>query len=133
MPFPRIQYCLVSDAVRPEEGGKASILGFLGIAPDVAVNVKSLAQPVTLAFSFLTASGGGDGKPHQVEFEILDGSNKAVFPRHPMPSPIIAPAQGRNTVVVDLTTVYPSAGRYTINLYIDGPLHFNTSFALAEK
>jgi hypothetical protein len=49
VPFPNSTYCIVCEGVRPELGGKVSILGFFGVTPNVDIGVGKLEQPLGLA------------------------------------------------------------------------------------
>lgn len=63
MNFPEIIACLVSDDVRDEGRGKATILGFLGLAPHVSIIINDIAKPIDrLVFTFLTKPFSKSGK-----------------------------------------------------------------------
>jgi hypothetical protein len=49
MPFPNLNYCIICEGMRPEIGGKLTILGFYGLAPNVDVRVVNPNSPVILA------------------------------------------------------------------------------------
>jgi hypothetical protein len=49
MPFPKVTYCIICEGVRPELGGKVSILGFFGVAPNVDIGLAKFDQPLSLA------------------------------------------------------------------------------------
>src|SRR5438132_3143097 len=50
MPFPSFNYCIVCEGVRAEIGGKLTILGFYGIAPDVDLLIVNINQPTVVSF-----------------------------------------------------------------------------------
>jgi len=49
MPFPNFSYCIICDGIRPEVGGKLTVLGFYGMAPNVEIVISNLNQPINLA------------------------------------------------------------------------------------
>jgi len=50
MPFPAFDYCILCEGIRPEVGGKVTILGFYGLAPNIEVAVGNPNQPLVLSF-----------------------------------------------------------------------------------
>src|SRR5258708_6204642 len=63
MPFPKIHSCVMCEGVRPEENGKSTIVGFLGITPYVEIAVQDLSKKVQrLTFLFLGMGGLGKFK-----------------------------------------------------------------------
>jgi hypothetical protein len=120
---------LIADAVRMEQNNKIAILGFLGAAPNVEINVKRFGG-VALAFIFL--AGEGDGKSHQLGFEIVDNTKKPVFPRQDFPDPQPTDKNRRTSTICEITTAYPGPGVYTARLYADSNLHYETTFILKQ-
>src|SRR5688500_4518308 len=77
MPFPPVKHCIVCDLVRNEEQGKLTILGFLGIVPDVAILALDIRQHLPLTF-VLTLSGTPSGV-NQVSMEITEAAGRPIF------------------------------------------------------
>jgi hypothetical protein len=57
---PHIDFCLVCEGIRPEVGGKATILGLFGMLPRVRIGISQWGQP--LIIMFLLGTHGGKGK-----------------------------------------------------------------------
>lgn len=72
MPFPRSEYCIVCEGVRPELGGKLTIFGFYGLSPNVEVVLTTTAS-INLCFviGFGPAAVEDAAKQHQGAFSIL--------------------------------------------------------------
>ncbi len=131
MPFPAINECLVCEIVRGEQGGKLSLLGFFGIAPDVEIVIQNLDLPVAnLAFVFLGVAyqPTPTDPPFEISIRITDPQNVLVF--ESPPAPLSAPAPGNRTMVaasignLRVSTV----GRYRVSLIVNGQRHTDKTF-----
>jgi hypothetical protein len=79
MPFPRVRHCIICDTVRQEIGNKSSILGFLGIAPDVAINIPSFKNALLNLTFFLVVDAPGQKEIVKLSALLYDkDGNKAV-------------------------------------------------------
>src|SRR5438552_3544412 len=126
MPFPEITTCLICDAIRREERGKLTILGFLGVSPNVKIEVSSLANPLPLAFVLLGGSGEGH---YDVAFDIVGRTGKSILPQRAGGPVDMAKEQG-SILVAEVLTPYPGPGEYRLQLYVGGHLHYEAEFEL---
>src|SRR5215203_3339968 len=46
MPLPRVSYCILCENVRAEPRGKANVLGFYGLLPDVNIIVGEIGKGI---------------------------------------------------------------------------------------
>ncbi|HEY7404079.1 MAG TPA: hypothetical protein VIB39_11190 [Candidatus Angelobacter sp.] len=128
--FLQVKHCLICESVRPEPGGKASILGFFGVAPNVSILVQRL--PLNIPLTFLMVCGAGDGKLHSGRATIVgpDSKETAVAPI----SELILPAgepDSNGMVVVSFQALHvPNPGKHVFNLSIDNKDTYSASFAI---
>lgn len=83
MPFPNFNYCLICDLLHPEGGGKVTILGFYGLAPNVEVALGNLAQPLNLTF-FGGFSPIQDIRPYFAHLVVTKPNNTVAFQSPPV-------------------------------------------------
>jgi hypothetical protein len=128
MPFPQIRACVVCEGVRPEVLGKYTLLGLLGLAPDVQINIANFALPVTLCFVFL--GGEGSGSFH-VAMRVTTPSG-ATLPGLSEGDGELAPGKPTSVVFMQFQDVLPGPGRYTVVLAANGQDVYRTGFVLAQ-
>ncbi len=93
MPFPQFSYCIVCEGVRPEVGGKLTILGFYGLTPNVEIAVANPNLPLNIvlvaAFPPVPDAGAYD---HSFVIHKPDDSVivRTAASRHLMSSPELA-------------------------------------------
>ncbi len=116
MSFPKIDLCLICDAVRVEQGGKLSVLGLLGVAPHVQITVPTLDQALPLAFVML---GGPAVGPHTVTFQMADGEGHPIV-EAPAPQSSVADPSRRSTILLQTALLYPGPGKYRLQVLGDG-------------
>lgn len=129
MPFPKINHCLVCEALRPEAGAKASILGFYGIIPGVEILVRDLKQPVgPLCFVMICDPGGGN---YSVTPQLVtsDGS-VLVSPEKPGELSIVESTKTSLIAFGFGPLVFPKAGTYSFVLRIQGQETFRAPFKI---
>jgi hypothetical protein len=131
MAFPKIEECLICEMVRPELGGKLSLLGFFGRAPHVQIIVQNLDLPLQqLAFVFL----GGPYQPSSIEppFQIkllVIGPAGDEVAASPPVSLAIPPAPHRTTLATGVGNIrLPKTGRYEFSLLVDNVSEFQSYF-----
>lgn len=128
MAFSKIEHCLISDAIRPEERGKLALLGFLGVCPHVEITVSTFGTPLQLGLVFL--GGPGDDKTYDVIVEVLDSSKRSLFPGRPSVK-ATAKSTMRTTLVFEVVTVFRDPGEYFVRLSVSGKTWFETSFKMS--
>jgi hypothetical protein len=127
--FPKIDVCLICEAIRPELGSKATLMGFFGIAPDVNIVIPSLPAQITLAF--LMMCGTGDGSKHDGKIAVLapDGTQIALAAIPLLQIPPASPANSRGAIVASFPSLpIASGGKYTLKLSVDDRPFYSTSF-----
>ena len=74
MSFPEIQSCIVCEAIRQEEGGKLSILGFRGVLPNLELAVSDKPK----AFVLLLIVGPTQGGAFRLSTTLEDPAGNVV-------------------------------------------------------
>lgn len=132
MPFPPIRYWLICEAVRVEERGKATLLGFYGISPDVTILLPAFpAAFAQLAFYLLGGYGQGD---FDISTRLVDEVG-AVVMETPMAHVVIAPPPGEISINlnIQLTGVnLPRPGTYRFSLIVNGEEHSSATFRVRQ-
>lgn len=127
--FPEIKHCVIADAVRAEDSGKLTVLGLLGITPDVAFSVATFDQPVVL--TFLLFGGIGNGR-FKVAVQVLDDSGHAPLPRTE-PYEIDVQADKAARLIFGAPMVFRKFGLHRLTLFVNGAKEYETSFRLEPK
>lgn len=126
-----VKYCIVCEAARQEIGGKASLLGFFGLTPDVNVLVPQ--TPIQLPFTFFLVCKGGDNKKHSGRAMVIAPDGKEIGAAA-LPEVLIS-ASGDPGGVISIafqSMNLPVPGRYTFKLLIDDNEIYSTSFAITR-
>ena len=125
--IPIIDSCLVCDLVRPELGGKLSILGFYGVCPRVDVALQQLDQPTVLTFVF---AGGQSEGSFSLVFDVVDAADRIIastapqqFEANPKTVTVLAPT---------LLLVFGNAGQFAARFLVDGQEQFRASFHISQ-
>jgi|SRR6185437_2107238 len=129
MAFPKINHCIVCDDVRLEPGGKASILGFYGIVPDVELGIADFTKPVPkLCFMFI---GGQSSGTSHVEFSA---SGAALEAESSVNADIpIEQGSKRAVFVFAISPVkFRAPGECRVTLRADGEIRYNQVFAVVQ-
>jgi hypothetical protein len=130
MPFPHIDHCIICDSARPELGGKSTILGFLGIAPNVDIRVQDVGLPLGgITFFFVGGAGEGSGT---LALEITDWSGKPTISVPPQPVNVTRAERVNFPFVLSGLIKFPHAGRYVIRLLKDGNQIFKDTFLFSQ-
>jgi hypothetical protein len=125
MPFPTITTCIVCEQARPEIGGKFTLLGFYGVAPDVRINIQNFNQPVGLCFVFV----GGAGSGHFVIGLRITAPNGQTFDA-PSVEGDLAPAAIGSRFFMGFAGVLPGPGNYSASLLVNGTPNSHATFGL---
>jgi hypothetical protein len=130
MPLPNVTYCLLCEGVRVEQGGKATVLGFLGVLPHVEMFVaadENLPETGT-ALTFLVATEGGDGAIKMFP-RLLNPDGSTL---KEMPEKVVKFIAGRkhNMGITVAPIVFQNIGVHTFQLLMDGEEHYRTSFVI---
>jgi len=127
MPFPPFDFCLVCDGVRPEIGGKLTILGFYGSAPNVEIVVGNPAAPVTVAL----VAGFPPVADVQTVYNhafVITKPDRTVLHQTP-PTRLNVSPSGRGIVVYGFIISPPIIfGSYSIRILVNGEPKLDTSF-----
>src|SRR5208337_499249 len=113
-------------SARPELRNKTSLLGFLGITPDVSIWLENLSLPVDqLTFVFI---GFVKGTAAPVEFavEMFDFRDATIFSVSQTTD--VKPAPNANLLFTIRLLRFPHVGRYKIRLRADSRVVYNSSF-----
>lgn len=127
MAFPNFSYCIICDGIRPELGGKLSILGFFGMCPDVEVNIQNPALPLAL-----TIVAGWPPLRGAVDSQNVH-SVQVIRPDHvpiQLPTLPLNVAPGKPGILgtgVVIQPPYP-AGIYTIRISVNNSFKLDTTF-----
>jgi hypothetical protein len=123
--------CVVCEEARHEVENKTTLIGFLGVCPQVEVKVADLEKTVERLTLILSGSVRGTGKG-LVKFELLDPSGDSVTKINDMPFDV--PSGRRITfaqLFIQLKNVKLSLpGQYVIRAYIQDGQTFEASFAV---
>lgn len=133
MVFPQIRYCLVCEDVRPEADGKSTILGFLGISPDVELYLADFQSPVQrLAFLLISSwpSEGTGNFSADLTVRISDEQGALIFelPTTKATLPGESPTKRFNVGISVYGAKFTRPGKHYVTLLINGKQHFQGSF-----
>jgi hypothetical protein len=129
MPFPDFEYCIICEGIRPEIGGKFTILGFYGLAPHVEVVITNPAQPVNLAF---LAAFPPVGDAHTVyEYSIVITRPGQVVLHQTPQSRLQVSLAGRGLVAFGFVISPPYIfGTYSIRIIVNHEVKLDNTFRL---
>lgn len=127
MGFPPIKYCILCESVRPEIGGKLTILGFYGILPDVEIQLQNFEGPIPFTFIFGTGPSGGK---FNVSSEILDSGDSKVIEAPPID--IIFESKNKRTFLIlnIQAVIFKQSGEYTFRLLADNREVYRATFSI---
>ena len=107
--------------------GKLTILGFLGISPNVDVAVQRLDQPTVLTFLILGGPGAGMST---ISFDVFDQGEQRVVAAVP-PGPLMVNPNTRTSVIASLVLTFGHPGTFSFRCYVDGAERFHASFRVS--
>jgi hypothetical protein len=130
MAFPKIDACVVCEAVRAEILGKHILLGVFGLAPHAQVSLRNLQQPATLCFVFY--GGGGEGK-FNVELRVADRQGLAI------PNAATGIVDGElekgklaTSVFLPFHGTFGKPGKYGVTMVGNDVVHYSTTVDIAQ-
>jgi hypothetical protein len=129
MPFPKIEFCIVCEQLRPELGGKIQILGFYGVAPNVEVLTAKLGK--AFAMSFLVGFAPFDLLPPKMpqhRFVVSDPSGRILVQTPPT---VLNVELGKRVLVAFGAGISPTmVGRHTIKMFVESDVVLETTFQI---
>jgi hypothetical protein len=137
VPLSDITTCLVCEIIRPEEGGKLSLLGFYGILPDIEIQVADSARPISgLSFVFLGHYSAARTPDEAFNLSIRLTSPKGTTIVETPPVSVHRPVQGKLNATVAAgigSVVLPEPGQYGIELTVDGANLYSSHFYISPR
>lgn len=128
MSFPQFSSCAICESIRPELGGKLTLLGFYGFSPNVEIIVGKLGQPLAVAvvIGFPPVSSQDAQALHKHNFIVTDPNGKVLVqtPASPLGSEAGRPGSVAAAFIIPPTVT----GKHTIKLMVDDELKFEASF-----
>lgn len=129
MPFPDFDFCIICDGIRPEIGGKFTLLGFFGLAPHVEVATTNPAQPIPLAFIAGFPPVADAQAVYEYSIAIIR-PNQTVAQQTPQQRLKVS-AAGRGLVAFTFVLPPPQAsGLYSIRITVNHETKLDTGFRL---
>lgn len=130
MPFPVFDFCIMCEGIRPEVGGKLTILGFYGLAPNVEVAIANPAQPLSLAFIAGFPPVADATRTVYEHAIVITRPDQAVVQQTPRNRLNVSPT-GRGLVIFGFVIPPPYFfGAYSIRISVNGEVKLDTMFRL---
>jgi hypothetical protein len=131
MTFPVIQACIICEAIRQEEGGKLSILGFYGVLPGLEIGAGRKSSPMTV----LLITGPTEGGTWQVSGTLQSPRGEMVVPPQEGELTLIPIRRdmGGFVAVFFNEVVIAKEGRYTFSFTVDGQLMYQERFLVLPR
>lgn len=128
MAFPPVHHCLLAEDIREEAHGKAILIGFLGVLPQVSFAVTDLDSPSRLALMFIAGQGDGQYKmgctvigPAGDEVLDVDGIDAEINPE-----------RTTTRLLFKLNRPLKRSGDFTVHLSANGERVFASEFHAYE-
>ncbi len=128
MPFPNFNYCLVCEGLRPELGGKLTLLGFYGLAPNVEIVIINHNLPVNLTF-LAGFPAVQEIRPYVGSLVVTKPNGNIAFQAPPIPLNIV---EGRGGVFGAACIIAPPhvVGRHSVQILVNNEEKLRTDFNL---
>jgi hypothetical protein len=128
MPFPKINYCLICEDMRQELHRKSTLAGFYGVAPQVDIFGQDLHLPIAQLCFVLIAEQGEMGGT--LSFTITNPNGQAIVNSGEKGLQLVPDQSQRrlNLAIAIAGIAFKEAGRYLLNIAVDGRSHYHTSF-----
>ena len=129
MPFPNFDYCIICETVRPEVGGKLTLLGFYGLAPNVELAIANPVAPstITLVAGFPPVPDAHAVYEHMIQIRRPD---QGIVMQSPLSRLNVSPV-GRGIVVSGFVIPPPYVfGAYSIRILVNNEPKLETSVRL---
>jgi hypothetical protein len=120
-----VLFCIFCEGVRPEIGGKATILGFGGLLPYVTVGVQDKLKKQVDFTLLISTKGDGDVS---AEFEILDPNCAVLAEQKAVKIDWDGPEEITNLVLQFPAVKLTSPGLYAVRVAVDGKEIYKSSF-----
>lgn len=126
--FPEITGCIICELVRKESRGKNSILGLFGMTPRVEIlgNIKNPLENFSLFF--LGGPGGGE---FILQFLLVDPDGNNFINKETTIKFHTGTYFHMNLHLQNLQ--FPSYGEYSIKIYANGELKFDSVFKVLKE
>ena len=129
MAFPAINYCMVCESVRPEMGGKLSVLGLFGLTPVVDIGVLKLDQPLvlTVLFGFSPVT---DAQAYNYSIVISNPDGSVLFQSSPTKVNTLPGKPG--VIASTFASVPKTVGLRKIRVVVNGETKFESQFTIRK-
>jgi hypothetical protein len=127
MPFPNSEFCIICEGIRPEIGGKVTILGFYGVAPHVEILVPVLGALTSFSFLIGFAPPQTDVSQNQSYFTVTAPSGNRLIYTQPA---FLRGVPGKRIVVAFTTPLIPESGQHILRVHGDTEILFETTFSV---
>jgi hypothetical protein len=127
----QILHCLVCEGVRPEAGGASTLVGFLGVAPDVYIGTEPGARIDQLTFLFLGKTAAAGAYRFSVTIQAPGEADPEVVGPIPTPGEMPKGAQFRLAAKVrDIE--FKQFGRHGITLFANDEKVYESLFYVGQ-
>jgi len=137
--FPKFKYCLICDNARDENNGKVSLLGFLGVAPDVELFIgppqPGVVNALSLSFVFIGGPGAGT---FDVTYQLYDVAQQKVLatintgqPTHIVPR--VSATPGNTNFIVNAMMPVLHFGEFELRLLVSGQVTYTGRFKVSKQ
>jgi hypothetical protein len=117
MAKPKLNYCLICEEIRAEQGNKLTILGLYGISPDVDIIFGKLGTPTRIMF--LTVAARGEDHAYVVLPQVVNDKGEVLAKGKPIELVIV---KGANAMFGFgfFPIAFPKEGLYFFELSFNG-------------
>jgi hypothetical protein len=130
MLFPNFEFCVICEGVRQEIGGKLTILGFYGMAPNVDVSIRNPNLAVVL--HLVTGFPSVPESDATYENIVTVTRPVGVVALQAPPQKLIVSSTKRSLLGIPLVIEPPHVwGRHSIRIHVNRELKLDTSFNLS--
>lgn len=125
-----VSNCILCEDVRPEAGGrKATLVGFLGVLPNVEIYIADLKLPVRqIALLFMMNRGGTT----RVGLRIIDPNGTNILPPSYEAGIPVDAHEGSNLVVGLQGVSFPVPGKYSVQLIVENAAMYESTFQVFQ-
>jgi len=129
MPFPNFNYCIICEGIRPEIGGKLTLLGYYGITPFVQVLVVNPNIALGLCFVVGFPPVEDTGTVYQGTFSVSNPSGSTIF-QTPL-AKIKVSSAGSGILGVNCVIASPyESGTYHLRIHINNEVKLDSVFQI---
>lgn len=124
--LPPFRLCIIAEQVRPEPDGKSTIIGFLGVAPEVVFSVPKFPSLMNVS-AFVICGKSSDSSAIDIEVEVL-GPAGILFPRTKNTLPQTRPDSNVSCALNFQMLPLVGPGEYHVRIFSEGELHSDSFF-----